>query len=244
MDNNKTVLRVGVYNNFNFTDKELSDVKQYEGEYLPFVNSNSFVTIKADYPSIITINPYLDSWQEPVGDLSNLKACRVKWVEGATDQVYSAQMAAVDWCLAHSVPVLLTFMRFKCKASMWRFTAESGRSNYQFNAGYYRLIPHKAEEIYARVVEYAQRTLGKQAATLIYTCDLSGGGCPACGNCTKLTYGIDAPVASLSLSSSGDAGDCIFHCPDCWAKNMGKFVSFKYDQVTINNKQKGLKNSK
>ena len=236
MDNTKTVLRVGVYNNFNFTDKELEDVKQYEGSYLPFVNSNSFVTIKGDYPSIITVNPYLDSWQEPVGDLSNLKACRVKWVEGATDQAHQAQMAAIDWCLNHAVPVLLTFMRFRCKASMDHFVADSGKSNYHFRSGYYRLVSRKAEEIYARVLDYAAKTteLG-----LIYACDLDGGGCPDCGNCTKLTYQIEAPVASLSLSSSGDAGGCIFHCPDCWAKNMGKFVSFKYDQVTINNKQRG-----
>lgn len=236
MDTNKTVLRVGVYNNYNFTDKELLDVRKYEGDYLPFVNSNSFVTIKADYPSIITINPYLDSWQEPVGDLSNLKACRVKWVEGATDQVHLAQMAAIDWCLSHAIPVLLTFMRFRCKASMQRFVSEAGRANYKFTAGYYRLLPLKAADIYARLLEHAKKTT---ELDLVYTCDLSGRGCPDCGNCARLTYGVDLPVASLSLSSSGDAGECIFHCPDCWAKNMGKFVSFKYDEVTTNNKQKG-----
>ena len=104
---NKTVLRVGVYNNFNFTDLELAEVGKYTDTYLPFVNSNSFVTIRGEFPSIVTINPYLNSWQEPVGDLTNLKACRVKWVEGAVADVYKAQVEAIKWCVDRSIPVYI-----------------------------------------------------------------------------------------------------------------------------------------
>ena len=60
-------------NNFNFTQREIEELKRYEEKGNLFVNSNSFVAIKADYPSIITINPYL-KFVEPTGNLSNIKA--------------------------------------------------------------------------------------------------------------------------------------------------------------------------
>ena len=235
--NKKTVLRVGVYNNFNFTKDEIAAVAQYADDYLPFVNSNSFVTISSEYPSIITINPYLDSWQPPTGDLSNLKACRVKWVEGAVDRVYTAQMDAIDWCLVNKIPVLLTFMRFASIRSMSSFVCPSSTHLYQRDRSYYRLPVDRATEVVIRLVEYGA---AREAPDLIYTCDLSGGGCPSCGNCSRLTYGLSsADVASLSLSCSGDQGKCIFHCPDCWAHRLGKITKFKYDEVTKNKKQKG-----
>lgn len=233
----KTVLRVGVYNNFNFTDREITELKQYEDKYLPFVNSNSFVTIKADYPSIVTINPYLTSWQPPEGDLTNLKACRVKWVEGATDVVHTAQMESIDWCLSHSIPVLITFMRFASKQSLKQFVVESCTHKYNFAKSYYRLSVASCADVLSRLVDYANSR--GQLAGLIYACDLQGQGCPACGNCARLSYGKDCEVHALSLSCSGDGGACIFHCPDCWAKRMSKFATFKYDSVTKNNKQKG-----
>lgn len=235
--NNETVLRVGVYNNFNFTKKEIEAVSEYADEYLPFVNSNSFVTISAEYPSIITINPYLDSWQPPTGDLSNLKACRVKWVEGAIDSVYTAQMEAIDWCIQHSIPILLTFMRFASKSSRDRFVSPASAHIYQRDHGYFRLPIADASAVAIRISAYAE---AREASGLVYTCDLQGQGCPSCGNCARLTYGLpQAEVSALSLSCSGDAGKCIFHCPDCWAQRMSKFATFKYDSVTKNNKQKG-----
>ena len=237
--NNKAVLRVGVYNNFNFTDRELSEVAKYQNDYIPFVNSNSFVTIKATYPSIITINPYLDSWQEPYGDLSNLKACRVKWVDGAVSAVHRAQMEAIDWCLSNSFPVLLTFMRFSCRQSLNKFVNEADLHNYTYNHSYYRLASDKCVQVLARLCEYARINYAG-GEELIHTCDLKAAGCPSCGNCAKLICGDPSvPVASLSLSTSGDAGDCIFHCPDCWAKRLSKITKFKLDTVTVNTKQKG-----
>ena len=232
------MLRVGVYNNFNFTEAELKEVAKYKG-YLPFVNSNSFVTITADYPSIITINPYLDSWQPPVGNISNVKACRVKWVAAAKPKVYKAQTEAIHWCLEHSIPVLITFMRFISRCSMTSYVTSSGLGRYNFEHSYYRLRDS--------VVEFADICkLAGSRASLMYACDLAGEGCPSCGNCARLTYGLEpaeAEVASLSLSCSGDNGKCLFHCPDCWAKRLARIATFKLDSVTVNNKQSGKKHA-
>ena len=230
----QTVLRIGVYNNFNFTEAESKEVAKLKG-FLPFVNSNSFVTIKADYPSIITINPYLDSWQPPVGDISNVKACRVKWVAAAKPRVYEAQTEAIRWCLEHSIPVLITFMRFISRCSMASFVTASGLNRYHYNHSYYRLFNASGE--FAEICK-----LAGNRSSLIYACDLDGTGCPDCGNCARLTYGLEpdeADIASLSLSCSGDSGKCLFHCPDCWAKRLAKIANFKLDSITVNNKQKG-----
>lgn len=239
---NKTVLRVGVYNNFNFTEEELSAVRKFESEFLPFVNSNSFVNITADFPSIITINPYLSSWQKPCGDLANVKACRVKWVEGANADVHIAQMEAITWSLKQSIPVLLTFMRFVSHASMDRFVTPSCQYRYKYEKAYYRLGSTDKVDVVRRISDYA-KSIGS-SAELVTACDLYGEGCPSCRNCIKLTYGdsIDADatdVAALSLSCSGDGGKCLFHCPDCWARRLGKISKFRYDEVTVNKKQKG-----
>lgn len=234
----ETVLRVGVYNNFNFTQAEIDAVAKYTDDYLPFVNSNSFVTISAEYPSIITINPYLDSWQPPVGDLSNLKACRIKWVAGAVDKVHNAQREAVSWCVENSIPILLTFMRFASKSSMLTFVNQSCTYRYMYRNSYYRLLKEDKSIELNQVLSMVREAGG--SVSLVYTCDFSEKGCPDCGNCSRLTYGLpDNVPQSLSLSCSGDHGSCIFHCPDCWAKRMGKVVNFKYDSVTQNSKQKG-----
>ena len=234
-----TVLRVGVYNNFNFTEAELAEVSKFQEQgYLPFVNSNSLVNIRADYPSIITINPYLTSWEPPTGDISNVKACRVKWVAGAVDSVHKAQLDALSWCLSNSVPVLLTYMRFASKASMGRFVTASSQDLYKFSHSYYRLPINLCEEIHEDIKNKA--VAGNFDPGLIHSCDLHGLGCPSCGNCALLTYGdATATVAALTLSCSGDKGECLFHCPDCWARKLAKITNFKLDTVTINNKQKG-----
>lgn len=233
------VLRVGVYNNFNFTKAELDAVARViEGsDVKPFVNSNSFVTISAEYPSIITVNPYLTDFVEPVGDLSNVKACRIKWVHGAINKVWEAQMEALQWCQDHDIPALLTFMRFRKKASFEQYVSAANRvEKYSFRGGYYR-ANHDAN---VKLVDHMRACVAKPE--LIYTCDLAEKGCPECGNCARLTYGNpDANIESLSLSCSGDAGRCLFNCPDCWAKNVIMRNGVAYDKVTKNSKQRGKK---
>ena len=77
MKNSKVVIRVGEKNNFNQTDAEFKALEKFESKGNIFVNSNSFTTISGALPSIVTINPYM-SFQAIKGDLSNIKAVRVK----------------------------------------------------------------------------------------------------------------------------------------------------------------------
>lgn len=234
---NNIVLRVGVYNNYNFTEEEnkVVKLKQEEG-YLPFVNSNSFVRIKNDFPSIITVNPYLTSFVEPRGDLDNIKACRLKVYSGANQIVNREFVKAIDWCIRNKIPVLITFMRFRSKKSLEEYVFESSYKDYTFNKGYYRITKEAKTQLIKDIKRWTN--IPKK---LMYYCDLAEEGCPACGNCARLTYNKKAEVESLTLSCSGDKGKCIFDCPDCWAKNIGKFIKFKYDSVTKNSKQKGTK---
>jgi hypothetical protein len=237
----RKVLRVGVYNNFNFTEKELAEVRKAEKEgYLPFVNSNSFVTIKGDYPSILTINPYLDSFVEPVGDLGNIKACRIKVVPEGTPLVEEAIQRSIAWCADHGIPMLFTFMRFASKASLQTYVSVDAWSSYEFRGSYWRLKKDSKMRLASDLMDNATR---RGAAELVHYCDLMEEGCPSCKNCAKLTYGIDTDeISGLTLSCSGDSkGECLFHCPDCWAKKLAKIATFKLDEVTQNSKQKGKK---
>lgn len=235
------VLRVGVYNNFNFTEKELEDVRRFEREgYSPFVNSNSFVTIKADYPSILTINPYLDSFVEPVGDISNVKACRIKVMVAPADAVKTAETGAIDWCISHNIPMLFTFMRFSSKDSLKKYTNfNDSQYQYEFRGSYWRLKSASKEALANALGDYVDSRVNGEH-NLVNFCDLAEKGCPECRNCAKLTYGIDTEdIHGLTLSCSNDRGSCMFHCPDCWAHKLSKIATFKLDEVTKNNKQKG-----
>ena len=91
--------------------------------------------------------------------------------------------------------------------------------------------------------ELMQRAANLGVADLVYYCDLLEEGCPSCRNCAKLTYDLDTDdISGLTLSCSGDSnGECLFHCPDCWAKKLAKIATFKMDEVNQNSKQKGKK---
>ena len=231
-------LRVGVYNNFNFTDEEIASIPKLVGSrYIPFVNSNSFVTIRNDYPSIITINPYLTSFIEPTGELDNVKACRIKvGVCPVESNWYNAEVEAIRWCGEHAIPMLFTFQRFVSASSMHKFKADP--TSYTFSKSYYRLTQAAKTNLVSRL--YSIADCAGVPADLINFCDLEEKGCPTCCNCAKLVTGDPTiQVASMSLSCSGNNGECIFHCPDCWAKRLSKIASFKFDEVPINSKQKG-----
>lgn len=239
------VLRVGVANNFNFTDKELEFVRALDWEQDKiFVNSNSFVTVKADYPSFLTVNPYLTAFVEPQGDLSKLRACRIKYVSDAVDKVRVAFNEALEWCLSNHIPVLITFMRFQGRKSMEKFVQQDGLLNYSFNSGYWRLNDIHKQSAVEHIKALIKSMRLDECNGLVHYCDLAGEGCPVCGNCAKLAFDIgDAPfeLYGINLSSSGDAGSCIFNCPDCWAKRIASFRHVVFDKITQNSKQRGHK---
>jgi hypothetical protein len=214
----KPILRVGVLNNFNGTNCEVRQLKQYEEKYDIFVNSNAMGVIRSEYPSFVTINPYLDKFVEPQGDIGNIKAVRVKYVSGANPIVEDAFNKSLEWAKSKSIPVLITFMRFRSKEQLIKYTED--QSNYVWAGNYYR-----------------QKVLNTWVDPNIHYCDLKKEGCPSCGNCAKLSYGREAEVSSIDLSSSGE---CKYNCPSCFAKNLTRF-GHKFDNVKQNAKQKGMK---
>lgn len=240
----KTLIRCGEKNNFNFTAAEIEQLKGFADSGKIFVNSNSFVNITADFPSIITINPYLKAFIEPKGDLANVKACRIKWVCRAKQQVLDAQTEAIQWSISMGIPVLITFMRFKSYTSIQEFV--TGSEDYVFNAGWLRPIMRLRSEALEKISTIASDYGRRNVDDLIYTCDMSGHGCPSCNNCKNLIVGEenadDYEIKSLNLSTSGDYGRCIFNCPDCWAKNILKIVKNQRPKCNVlfaNRKQKG-----
>ena len=238
----KTLIRCGEKNNFNFTTAEIEQLKGFTDKGDIFVNSNSFVNITGDFPAILTINPYLQ-FVKPSGDISNVKACRIKWVCCADEYYAEEQRKAVLWSLENGIPVLLTFMRFKSYASLDTYADRKGYVN---NTGWLRpTMEHRSSELSA-ILTLLKTLYGDNAEDLVYTCDMSGHGCPSCNNCIRLIVGDDNvdkyEIKSLNLSSSGDNGKCIFNCPDCWAKNILKMTKNKTPKCDIlfaNRKQKG-----
>jgi len=216
--NMKPILRVGVMNNFNQTDAEFKQLQQYDSFFNIFVNSNAFTKIKGKYPAFVTVNPYLNKFVKPRGDISVIKAARVKYVSGATPIVKKAWDDSVVWCREENIPVLVTYMRFASKKDMETFTDD--QSNYEWKKNYYR-----------------QKKLKIFKDTLFHYCDLKGKGCPECRNCAKLSYGIDTDdIRNINLSSSGE---CPFKCPSCFAKRMTRVFGLHCDKISQNAKQRG-----
>jgi hypothetical protein len=210
----RTIIRVGEKNNFNMTENEFSELKQYEQKGQMFVNSNSFNKIDSRLPSIITINPYM-TFQKPIGDLSKVKAFRIKmWISDFTDYT-AGQIEALEFADSHNIPVLLTFMRFRSKKTFQKYS--NAKAFYVWNKNYYR--PTKRTQKILKLI-------AKRHAKKVRICDEKGTGCKDCMNCTDLTYGIteDVTIKALNLSMSGvkdnkgNKGLCKYNCPDCWAK--------------------------
>lgn len=232
-------------NNFNFTKDEIEELKNYEKDGLLFVNSNSFVTINADYPSIITINPYL-AFVEPHGDISNVKACRVKVCVGADYRTKEEERKAILWSLEKGIPVLVTFQRFYRIETMKKFIDMSAKNvQYHFDAGWVRPKKDYRAEKRNEIIGYVNKNFPEKYRKMIYFCDWNGNGCESCKNCIKLTFPgyEEEKVYSLNLSKSGSGGRCIFNCPDCFAKKCLAFTKTKTpkcDTIYRNRKQKGL----
>lgn len=227
----KQVLRVGVMNNFDMTEKEFNALKEYErDDRIIFVNSNAFTEIDSRYPSFITLNPYL-KFVEPKGDLSNVKAFRIKvWFHDSIEYGMETAMC-FRYAFEKHIPVLVTFMRFKSRESMKKY--EVIESEYVWDHGWWR--PSRSYR------ESVREFFGDK----VHYCDFDGKGCPSCMNCVKLNTPKDDydyySIASLDLKESGDNGVCKYNCPDCFAKkclqmNKGKPA---LNQIKYNRKQLG-----
>lgn len=228
----KQVLRVGVMNNFDMTEKEFNALKEYErDDRIIFVNSNSFTEIKPNYPSFVTLNPYL-KFQEPKGDLSNVKAFRIKmWFTEDLDWDYHIAKS-IAFAIGNKIPILITFMRFRTEKSLNQYKAI--KSYYVWDHGWWR--PRK--EYKEAVRDYFKDN--------VYYCDFDGTGCPSCMNCVKLIVPKDDydyySIASLDLKESGNDGVCKYNCPDCFAKkclNRTKNKKPALNQIKYNRKQLG-----
>lgn len=236
------IIRVGVLNNYDFSEKERDAVKALtRTDDKVFVNANSFLPVTADFKSVVTVNPYL-KFVTPKGDLSNVSAYRLKVVAGASESMLEEESKAIDWALEQETPLLLTFQRWRGKDSLYKYICEGNRYLYTYERGWYRAVASFREE-YERVVR--AKSVNEIGEDLIYVCDKAGEGCPSCRNCIKLTFpeSNEESTYSLNLSASGDNGACRYNCPDCFAKlalQRVKAVAPRVNVVYQNNKQKGV----
>ncbi len=233
----KKLIRVGEKNNFNFTQKEKDSLETFKKKDTAFfVNSNSKVVIDPSLQSIVTINPDLDTFTEPKGDLSNVKAFRVKVYEGMGNCLNDC----VEYANKANIPILVTYMRFRSKKTFKQFIGVEAKdqNDYVFDGGYYRPIKDTQKSLLKAVKSLA--------STKVVVCDPKGTGCPDCGQCASLNgHSKDTPIHSLNLSVSGikdkngNLGLCPFSCPDCWAKIVTFGKRPLCDKVIQNRKQKG-----
>ncbi len=227
------IIRVGVLNNFNFTNKELKQIEGYKGINL-FVNSNSFIPIKSGVKSIVTINPYLKFYMNQQSNIVDVCAFRVKVVGDSKKEIALEENKCFKFCKQNNKPILITFMRFASKNTLNQYTNSNTR-DYIFKRGYF-YYDHKLK------IEIVNK-LKKKYGELVYVCDIDEKGCPSCNNCARLTFGTkDTDIYSLDLSSSGY---CPFNCPDCFAKRLIKLNKnrINFDELKKNSKMKGYKNN-
>jgi len=222
------VLRVSVFNNFNYTEKEfvqLDELAEKRIDLNIFVNSNSYNKITGNYPAIVTINPPIDRFIRPRGDINLIKAARIKYVSDGSPKVIRAFQDSLGWCLNNNIPVLITYMRFRKEETLKGLTMS--KFNYVWAKNYFR-----------------QKIKRKWANPLINYCDPKEQGCPSCMNCARLTFGFEkADLYSINLSSSGI---CNANCPDCYVKTISQWHDGKIcmDKIMQNTKQTGKKDFK
>jgi len=239
----ETVIRVGEKNNFNQTEKEFAALAKYENKGKIFVNSNSFTAIDSRLPSIVTINPYMKF--EPIkGDLSNIKAVRIKAFSTDIHEMMVEQEKCIAFCVEKNLPILLTYMRYRSKKTALEFSGENFKNWYSWEKNYFRINDEWKKDLYEWYV--TETTFNNGNIELLSECDSKGLGCPSCGNCHKLTYGIEnAEIKALNLSISGiedkhgKKGLCPFSCPDCFAKIVTYGKSPACDRLITNKKIDG-----
>jgi len=225
------VVRVGVMNNFDMTYDEFDHLGQFQKEGRRFfVNCNAHTELNEHslIPVIVTVNPDVGTFLPLLGPTLNVAALRVK----VHPDLQVSHFEEMNY--PPHIPILLTGMRFKSRATLEKFVTEGNRSAYEHRGGWFRLTP----EAWKTEIDH-----WKEFPTLrnpVSVCDESGKGCPDCMNCSALTYNTkEVTLKGLNLSTSGIGGKCFYDCPDCFAKSllMGKWP--KLNSITANSKQKG-----
>jgi hypothetical protein len=238
------VVRIGVTNNFNCTDREWAQVDHFakaNPDKVFFVNSNintpRLATVaKHPYKTVLTINPDLNITQigiaAAIKNLAVIKKkiafVRVKYLPN-NDNIN----LLLNMLVGYNYPIVLTLQRFNGKKTLLKYTK---LEYYKFSCSRYRLTGNELLIVTEAVKEMVRQ--GHQ----MYICDIKGEGCGGCGLCSKLTIGKDLKISSLNLSTSGI---CPYSCPDCYAKTMQKFSRsmghkpIDYDVIRQNDKQAG-----
>jgi hypothetical protein len=208
------VIRVGTFTNFSHTDQELEEIKDlcWMGKLRPndilFTNSNAKTPVRIwEFPSIVTVNPSLETFTEPHPEVVDGKptvdglkamemiaAVRIRWTADPTPAVDAAFRAGLAWAVEHRIPVLITKMRFFRKDLLFRFTMEPWKTWgwSQAHATFRARAPF-------RQADYAEILRG----TKVGICDESGGGCPSCRLCSYLT--VPKAVGDLIVQVDEDS---------------------------------------
>jgi len=233
------VVRVGTNNNFNCTPEEFQQLDQFAKQYpdkVFFVNCNARTSklralSKHPYKAVVTLNPDLNISARVVARglavSKQVAFYRIKWLPERQD------IANLVDSVALVAPVVITAQRFNSRKTLLQYTEER---HYTFECSRYRLSGDAFTALES-FVEYRQH---RQLP--VYICDRKGLGCLDCGLCATLNGHEGARIESLNLSTSGV---CPFSCPDCYAKQMQKFlvgtgkVPMAYDVIKRNNKQSG-----
>jgi len=232
------VIRVAVNNNFNCTTiefKQLDDLQKIHPESMFFVNSNiktpKLLAInKHPYKAVITINPDItidSSLVQRLYDIDSSKVSftRIKFIPGHPEIIDLINK------VSETHNVVITNQRFNGKKSIAEYVPDY-REHYMWNHNRFRLFGDSLAIIENLV----------KPDNNIHICDQLGLGCGGCGLCSTLTTQMNLPIYSLNLSCSGL---CRYHCPDCYAKTMQRFVvalghkPIAFDVIQKNAKQRG-----
>lgn len=234
--NTDRIVRVATLNNFNFSAAEIKQVRELQKENaFVFVNSHRKTRLQnVGIPVVVTLNPNITDMAPLKGDVSAVACVRVKYVH--SDIGRAALEECFEYCSREGLTPLITLFRMKSKKTRDRFLDADSREHYSWNRNFFRLTS-RGKRSAIRWIQKRAREWGLD----VKFCDRKGGGCPECGNCSKLTFGVDLPIYEVNLSSSGH---CPHNCVDCFAKmlvtkNRGRIA---FDTVKMNSKQKG-KNS-
>ena len=139
-------IRVATLNNFNFTQEEYNQLKQFGNNKNIFVNSNIFpISTKnndfinaQNYKIVLTVNPYLKISRNAIGKLLLLDSklvsfVRLKYIPNEECNLLYKKLIALNY------KVVLTVMRFKRKDSFHKTIPEDKRHMYTYYKGFFRL---------------------------------------------------------------------------------------------------------